>query len=328
MLSKVSIKRPVTTVMVMLIAALAGVVSLLGLNLDLLPNMTIPIAVVQTTYVGAGPEEIESLVTKPIEGALGTVSNVETITSTSSENSSMVLVQFVDGTDIDMAAIDMREKVDMVKGSLPEGADDPMIIKMDPSMLSTIMIGINGKDMDMQELTAFLDENVTNRIERIEGVASVSVVGGTEKEVEVILQPEKMQGYQVTASQISGLLQAENMNLPTGTIRQGDTKMQLRSVGEFQSVEEIQNLPLTTPTGALIHLYDVAEVREVTKDEESYALINGEKSLIYTIQKQSNSNIVDVSDKINSEIEKIVNEYPQASNDYAYHQQRITSQAL
>ena len=311
MLSKVSIKRPVTTVMVMLIAALAGVVALMGLNLDLLPNVTVPMAIVQTTYVGAGPEEIESLVTKPIEGALGTVSNVDTITSTSSENSSMVLVQFLDGTDVDMAAIDMREKVDMIKSALPESANDPMIIKMDPAMLSTIMIGVNGQNMEMRELTTFLDENVTNRIERIEGVASVSVVGGVENEVEIILQPEKMQGYQVTTSQISGLLQAENMNLPTGTIRQGDTKMQLRSVGEFKSVEEIQNLPLMTPAGALIHLYDVAEVKEVAKDEESYALINGEKSLILTIQKQSNSNVVDVSDKINKELDKIVKEYPQ-----------------
>lgn len=305
MFLKTAIKRPVTTVMIMLIAILGGMVSILGLNLDLMPSVDIPVAVVSTTYVGAGPEEMETLVTKPIESALGTVSNVDSITSTSSSNSSMVIVQFVDGTDIDMAAIDLREKIDLVKGSLPEGANDPMVIKIDPSMMSIIQVGVYGEGQDITSLTSALEDGIINRLERIDGVASVEMSGNLEKEIQVILNPEKMQGYGVTTQQVSGLLQSENLNMPAGKISQGETELQLRSVGEFESIEDIRNLPLTTPTGALIHLYDIAQVNETTKDSSSYALIDGEKSVVLTIQKQSNANLVDISDKINAELNKI-----------------------
>lgn len=307
--TKTAIKRPITTIMVMLVAILAGIVSLSSLNLDLMPSISVPIAAVSTTYVGAGPEEIETLVTKPIEEALGTVSNVDTIMSTSSANSSLVIVQFVDGTDVDMAAIDLREKIDMIKGSLPDGSNDPMVIKMDPNSMSSITVGVHG-DMDLTKLTSEVEDNVVSRLERIDGVASVSMTGSVEKEVQVVLKPEKMQGYNVTVQQISGMLQAENMNLPTGKISQGDTKLQLRSVGQFQSIDEIRDLPITAPTGALIHLRDVADVNEVEKDEDSYALINGQKSIILSIQKQSNANLVDISDKIVKELGKIGNDNP------------------
>lgn len=308
--TKTAIKRPITTIMVMLVFILAGLVSLSALKLDLMPSINIPIAAVSTTYVGAGPEEIESLVTKPVEEALGTVSNVDTITSTSSANSSMVIVQFVDGTDVDMAAIDLREKIDLVKSSLPEGANDPMVIKMDPSMLSSIMVGVHG-DMDLSKLTTEIEDHVINRLERIDGVASVSMTGSVDQEVQVVLKPEKMQGYNVTVQQISGMLQAENLNLPTGSIAQGDAKLQLRSVGQFESVDEIRDLPITTSTGALIHLRDVADVKEVEKEEDSYALIDGQKSIILTIQKQSNANLVDISEKIVEELDKIEADDPE-----------------
>lgn len=309
MLPKHSIKRPVTTVMVMLIAILAGVVSLLGLDLDLMPTIDIPIAVVSTTYSGAGPEEIETLITKPIESALGTVSNVDSISSTSSANSSMVLIQFVDGTDLDMAAIDMREKIDLVKGSLPEDANDPMVLKMDMAMMSSIMVGVSS-EKDLASLTTLLEDSIVNRIERIEGVAAVSIVGGVTKEIQVTMSPEKMQGYGITASQISGILKSENANFPTGEITQGEYKLQLRAVGEFRSVDEIRELPITTSNGVVIHLSDVADVSEGIKDEDSYTIINGKESIILSIQKQSDANIVNISDKVNAELDRIYKDYP------------------
>lgn len=130
MLPKTSIKRPVTTIMILLMTILAGFIGLSGLKMDLMPSIDIPIAIVSTTYVGAGPEEIENMITKPIEEALGSVSNVDKISSTSSANSSMVTVQFVDGTDIDMAAVDMREKIDLIKSTLPDDAEEPMVLKL------------------------------------------------------------------------------------------------------------------------------------------------------------------------------------------------------
>lgn len=309
MLSKFSIKRPVTTVMIMLMVVLGGFVSLTGLNLDLMPTIDIPIAIVSTTYVGAGPEEVETLITKPIEEAIGTVSSIKTLDSTSSSNSSMVMIQFEDGTDIDMAAIDIREKIDMVKSSLPEDANDPMVMKIDISAMSSIMVGVSDPKMDLGQLNTLLDENIVNRLERIEGVASVSITGGVENEVEIIVNPDKLQGYGISTSQIAQILKAENANYPTGKISQGDTKLQIRSVGEFKSVEEIRELPISTSNGAVIHLSDVATVNEVEKEIENYALINGEPSIILVIQKQSSANTVDISDKVNAEIAKIQKDY-------------------
>ncbi len=308
---KICIKRPVTTVMVMFIAILAGVVALLNLKLDLMPQMDIPVAVVSTTYVGAGPEEIESLITKPVEETMGTVSNVESITSTSSTNSSMVVIQFADGTDIDMAAVDMREKLDLMRSSLPEDAGEPLVMKIDLASMSNLIIGVHSEKMDMQELTSLLEDSIVNRLERIEGVASVSLTGAVEDEVQVILNPERMQGYGLSTTQLIGTLQAENINLPAGEIEQGTARLQLRSTGEFSSLDDIRNLPITTPAGALIHLRDVAEVRIAEKDEDSYALIDGEKSILLTIQKQSNANVVDVSDCVTKELKEISQDYPE-----------------
>ncbi|HIT72148.1 MAG TPA: efflux RND transporter permease subunit, partial [Candidatus Fimicola cottocaccae] len=280
MFSRISIKRPITTIMITLMVLLGGSVGLSALKLDLMPAMDIPVAVVSTTYVGAGPSEIENLITEPLEGALGTVSNVKTISSTSSANSSMIIVQFEDGTDIDMASIDMREKIDLIKGSLPEDANDPTVIKMDMEMMSSIMVGVSSNKYDLIELNSLVDENIVNRIERIEGVASVSLVGGIENEIEIKVKPEKMQGYGVTESSLAQVLSAENLNYPTGSIEQGTTSMQIRTVGEFKSVEEIRNLPIKTSTGAVVHVSDFAEVNEVEKDMSSFALINGEPGIM------------------------------------------------
>ena len=310
MFSRIAIKRPVTTIMVTLMVILGGVVGLSALKLDLMPSMDIPVAVVSTTYVGAGPSEIENLITEPLEGALGTVSNVKTISSTSSANSSMIIVQFEDGTDIDMASIDMREKVDLIKGSLPEDANEPMVIKMDTEMMSSIMVGVSSDKYDLTELNNILDESIINRIERIEGVASVSTAGGVEKEIEITVKPEKMQGYGITENNLAQTLAAENLNYPTGSIEQGTTSMQVRTTGEFKSIEEIKNLPVMTPSGAVIHVSDFADVKEVEKDMSSLALINGEEGIMLTIQKQSTANVVDISEKINEELEVISKDYP------------------
>lgn len=310
MLSKASIKRPVTTIMVMIIVVMTGIIALSGLKLDLMPTIDIPIAAVMTTYVGASPEDIETLITKPIEESLGTVANVDTISSVSSANSSTVIIQLEDGTDLDMASIDIREKIDMVKGSLPEDANEPIVFKMDVSMMSAIVVGITSDNMGLSELNTFLDDNVVNRFERIEGVASADLYGGVENEIEIIVEPDKMEGYGITTSQISQILKAENSNYPSGNIWQGNNKLQIRSLGEFKSIEEIKKLPITTGTGGIVHIDDIATVKEVQKDRDSYSYINGRQSIMISIQKQSTANVVDISDKVNAEISKVQKQYP------------------
>ncbi|MCI8341835.1 MAG: efflux RND transporter permease subunit [Firmicutes bacterium] len=311
MFSKAAIKRPVTTVMIMLIVVLAGLISNFTLNLDLMPSMDFPVAIVSTTYVGAGPEEIETLITKPLEEALGTVTNVDSISSTSSANSSIVIVQFVEDTNIDLAAVDMREKVDMVKSSLPEGANEPIVLKLDINSMTAIYVGIKSETLNLTELNTLVEDTVVRNFEKIEGVTSVSNTGGIENEVQITIMPEKLHGYGLTTSQISQVLSSENMDLPAGTVQQGTVNIQIKSNGEFNDVDEIRELPITTNSGAVIHLSDVAEVEYVEKDRTSYALIDGSPAIMLVIQKQSDANIVDVSEKVNAEIAKVQREYPQ-----------------
>ena len=314
MFSKLCIRKPVTTIMVTLMVFIAGIVSYFNLDQALMPDMDLPIAVVMTTYVGASPEEIEGLISKPMEESLGSIANVDTVTSYSSTNSSMVLLQFVDGTDIDMAAVDMRDKIDQMKSTLPDAAGDPMVIKMDINAMP-ITIGVKAENMDLESLNDLLEDNVVNRLERIEGVASVSLSGGITNEVRITVDPVKLAGYGLTTSTLSGLLAAENMNLPSGDLTQGNTTVAVRTIGEFTSVQEINNLPIPTSTGAVIHLSDVAKVEQVEADRDSFTYINGEKGILLSVDKQSTANLVKVSQSLKDEIAKLQRDYPELEID-------------
>lgn len=300
--------------MVTLMVFIAGIVSYFNLDQALMPDMDLPIAVVMTTYVGASPEEIEELISKPMEESLGSIANVDTVTSYSSTNSSMVLLQFVDGTDIDMAAVDMRDKIDQMKSTLPDAAGDPMVIKMDINAMP-ITIGVKAENMDLESLNDLLEDNVVNRLERIEGVASVSLSGGITNEVRITVDPVKLAGYGLTTSTLSGLLAAENMNLPSGDLTQGNTTVAVRTIGEFTSVQEINNLPIPTSTGAVIHLSDVARVEQVEADRDSFTYINGEKGILLSVDKQSTANLVKVSQSLKDEIAKLQRDYPELEID-------------
>jgi len=310
MLSRLSIKRPVTTIMVLCMVIFAGILSYSGLNLALMPSIDIPVAVVSTTYVGAGPSEMETLVTKPVEEALATVSNVDKITSVSNANVSTVIIQFVDGTDIDMATLDLREKLDLMRDSLPDEAREPLVIKMDMNA-QPVSVGVTSDQLDLQELNDLLDENVVKKLERIEGVSAVSLSGGEEKEIEITISPEKMEGYGISANQVAQVLSAENMNMPSGSVYQGSNKLQIRMVGAFSTVDEISHLSITTATGGVLQLRDIAQIEEVTKEKASYTLIDGREGILISLDKQSTANLVEVSDRINEELEKIRAEHPE-----------------
>ena len=302
-LSKVSIQRPVTTIMIMLIVILLGVISITRLSVDLFPNMSLPYAVVLTSYEGAGPREIETLLTRPLEGQLGTVSNLKNITSSSSNGSSMVMLQFNDGTDMNFATLDIREKIDMIKGFLPDDVGEPMVIKIDPNMMASMEIGISGS-YDLAQLKQIAEDKIINKIERIAGVASVSINGGQEKEVQITLDSSKLKGYNITPATIASILRAENINLPGGDIKHGNKTLTLRSIGEFNSIDEIRNLPITLP-GTTIYLRDIATVEETFKEMKNFSYINGNPSINLSIQKQSTANTVKVAKAVHNTLDEI-----------------------
>lgn len=306
---KTCIKRTVTTIMMTLIILLGGTIAYNNLELAMTPNIDLPVALVTCSYTGTAPEEMEDLVTKPIEETLATLTGVDTITSSSSNGSTMVMIQFVDGTDIDVATNDMRDKLDRVKGQLPDDATDPSIMKMDMNS-TTISVGVTSDKYDVDTLYNLLDENVSSTFERIDGVSSVSLSGGTDNEVRIIVDQSKMQNYGVTMNSISQALSAENKNMPSGDLKQGTTDISLRTVGEFESLEDIKNTFITTKSGNSIMIKDVAEVKEMQKDKESKALINGKEGCTFSLSKQSDANIVTVTDNITKAMDKVQQEYP------------------
>lgn len=309
MFAKFSVKKPVTITMIVLIIILLGAVSLSKLKVDLMPSIELPYAMVQTTYEGAGPEEIENLITKPLEQVIVTIENIDTISSISNEGSSILLLQFNFNTDMDNATLQMREKIDMIKGYLPEGTSSPVVMKLDPNSMPIMQLAISSKG-DIYTTQKIAEDVIQPRIERIEGTASANVYGGLEREVEIVLKEEMLKGFNLNSKYVAQILQAENLNLPGGTVMKGSNELTVRTVGEFKSVEEIRNVTIPLAKGGTVRLRDIADVNLVNKEQSSVTKLNGQDVVQIAVMKQSDGNTVNVAKKVNDELDKIRAEYP------------------
>lgn len=309
-LAEVSVKRPVTIIMTMLIIILLGGISLTRLPIDLMPNIEIPVSIVVTQYSGVGPQEIEKLITNPLEGAVSTVGNIDTVTSTTSEGSSIVIAQFKSGTDMDFATLQMREKVDQIKSRLPSDAGDPMVMKLDLGAMPVVILTLSGHDADLAKLQFIAEDKLKPQLERVSGAASVSVIGGYEDQVEIKTHLEKMNGYGLSIGYLAQIIGAENLNAPGGQVQKGTQKLTIRTTGEFKSVDEIKELMIPLPSGGQIRLKDIAEVGIGHKDIRSITKADGEKSVSLSIQKQSGTNTVNVANGVKAAVEEFAKEYP------------------
>lgn len=307
-LSELSVKRPVTTLMMVFIILTLGFVAFTKLQVDLYPEIEVPVAIVTTDYSGVGPEEIETLITKPLEQGLSTVSNIKSVSSTSSEGNSIVVVEFNYGTDMDFASLEMREKVDLVKGRLPDDAGSPMVIKIDPNAFPVLQIAFTNGD-DLTQLQTLIEDKIENRIERIDGVASVNISGGYEDEIRIEVSQEKLNGYGLSLDKIAGVLRAENLNLPGGEVFRGDREYLVRTTGEFKNIDEIKDLPIVLPAGGMVYLRDIAQVELTKKDVSSINRMNNRSSINMSVQKESNANTVLVAKEVKKELENIKKEF-------------------
>lgn len=292
-----------------LIVILFGTVSLTGLPIDLYPEIEVPVAIVATSYSGAGPQEIENLITKKIEGAIATVGNIDTVNSVSSQGSSIVIAQFDYGTNMDFASLEMREKVDLIKGTLPDDASQPMVMRIDPNAMPIIQIAISNHG-DLASIQSLVEDTFQQRFERLDGVASVDIGGGLVNEVKVTVDPWKLSNYGLSMNQLNQLLSSNNMNFPGGVVQNGEQELTIRIVGEFDTIDEIKNMPLTLNTGSVILLEDIANIEFTYQDVSAISRVNSKDSISMSIKKQSGKNTVQVADKVNREVEKIKEEYP------------------
>src|SRR5690625_3550871 len=285
-----------------------GIVSLRGLVVDLFPQIDLPIAVVATSYEDAAPEDIENLISKPVEGAVSSVEGIDMVQSQSQSGSSLVLMTFKNGVDLDQALLDVRERVDQIKGFLPDQSRDPSIIRFSPDQLPVIWVSLTGKNADV--LTQIAEEEVVPYFERQEGVASVTVEGGKEREIQLILDQAKLQQYGVTTQTLVQSLNSSNQSASVGRIDKGNQDLQLRVTGEFESIDDIKQTIVQTPSGATIHIDDVAEVKDTFKESSAVTLVDGEQSIVLSIMKKTDGNTVDVATNIKESMADLEGELP------------------
>ncbi len=297
-LSKFTVDRPVFTVMVILIVMFLGFIGFQELGLDLYPDIEFPVVAVMTEYEGATPEEVENLVTQPLEDASSTVDGIEDISSTSSSGQSIVINQFEFGTDLDFAQLDVREQIDMIRGMLPDGAEDPMIFTFDPQQLPIATYGFTG-ERSILELTDWAEDNLEPRLERLPGVASVDVTGGLDREIQVDVDQDSLHSYGLTLMDLTETLQAENLKQSGGDIEIGRKEMLTETDGEFDSVDEIRNLHLNNSG---LRLDQVAEITDGESEINQYARVDGVEGVGLSIQRESRANTVLVSRRIQEEI--------------------------
>ena len=303
-LPALSIRRPVAVVMVFLLVVVLGVVSLGRLKLDLMPKMNIPVAAVITTYEGAGPFEVENMITRPLEATLATVSNITGISSQSSGGTSWVMLEFDWGVNMDFALLEVRERIDMIKGFLPDEAGDPLVVKFDPSMMPVMNLAVSG-NAGQAKLKQIAEDEIAPRLERIPGVASVSVAGGLVRQINVDIDQEKLNAYGLSLQNVVQTLQAENLNLPGGYAQTGTLELVVRTLGEFTDLNDIAGINLVTPAGGAVKLGEIAEITDTHREQTGYVLFNGEPAVSLNIQKEAGANTVDVSRRVHRELEAI-----------------------
>lgn len=307
-LSDLAIRRSITTIMAVLLVVLLGLISFNRLNLDLLPNINFPGAAVITEYPGVGPEEVETLVTRPLENALSTVTNLKSINSISSPGQSVIILEFNWGTDMDFAMLDMREKADLVSSYLPDEVEKPMMFKFDPSLMPILQLGVTG-NFNLVELKKKVEEEVIPRLERLEGVASVDLVGGRDREILIELDKTKMDNYGISFSAVSQSLMMENLNLSGGEIERGKKVLLIKTTGKFKNVEDIRQILIPYGnSGGLVKLKEIGTVKDTFKEMKSIARVNKRPSIGLLVQKQTDSNTVKVTNRVKSEINELEKE--------------------
>ena len=297
------LKHKVTTIMAYVLIVVFGIMGFTSLPLALMPDIELPMAVVYTTYSNAGPQEVENMVTKTIESACASVSGMDEIQSLSSEGSSMVMVTFADGTDMDEAMVDLRDRIDRVKGFLPEDADAPMTMTIDVDAMPVVTVGLKGADL--AELQAIAEDDIQPALERIDGVASVDIAGGYENEIAIDTDADRLAGYGLSVSYIAQMLAAENVALPAGEVQSGDQSFSVRADGEFSSVSDIANTLIPLPTGGTVRLSEVADVYVAPKEQTAIAKIGGEPCITISVNKQSDTNTLQVAERAKDALDEV-----------------------
>ena len=294
--------------MIVLAIIALGIVSVRNLAVDLFPKIDLPIAVVATTYEDAAPEEVENLVSKPLENAISTVEGIDQIQTQSQPDASLVLMMFKNGVDLDQALLEVRERVDRVKDFLPERTGSPNIMRFSPDQLPVVWVSLTGKDANV--LTEIANDEVVPYFERQEGVASVTVEGEKTREIQIVLNEDRLEQHRVQTQEVMQAISSTNKASSVGSVEKGTQDLQVRITGEFESIADIKETVVHAESGAVVEVQDVAEVLDTYKKDSGVTLINGEPSVVLSVLKKSDANTVEVANNIRNNLAKIEADIP------------------
>lgn len=300
-LTKQVLRRPVTTVLVVLCLIVFGLSSVFSSKLELTPEMEMPMLVINAVYPGASPEDVEELVTKPIEDEIGTLTGVDTITSMSAENFGLVLLQYEYGKDMDKAYDDLKKKLDGLVNEFPEDVQTPTIIEMDINDTPAITLAVNNEQAD--NLYNYVDSRIVPEFEKLSSVASVNVSGGQEEYIKVELIPEKLAQYHLNMNAIAQCVGSADFSMPIGSTTVGNKKLSVTSGVDFDTIELLKKIPITLGNGNIIYLEDVAEVYSTPEEKSSIGRYNGKDTIALGIKKNQESSNMEVS----RDVLKVVN---------------------
>ncbi len=300
-LTRLSLKRPVSTLLLVLALAVFGFSSLLSLRLELMPDMDMPIMMVMTIYPGADPESVEALVSGEIEGQVASLSGVDSVMSYSQENMSMVLLQYDYSVDTNDAYLDLRAALDITAASLPEECQEPMVLQMDINAMPSIMYSVS--TTDGTDAFSVVNDTIVPELEAVSTVADVEVTGGREHYIRILLDEEALNQYGLSMNQIAQSITATDFTIPLGSLEQGSQSISAISTSENQTVQELQRIPLFTSVGSMIQLSDVAQVGWSQKDPDSISRFNGEDTISVSVTKNQTAGTIGMV----NDVKKVMN---------------------
>lgn len=309
-LSKIAVERPITLLMTTLIFVGFGIYGLQNLRLNLYPDVSFPTITVYTSYEGVAPEDIETLVTRPIEESVGSISGVRRIRSLSSQGASVVKLNFNWGTDLYEAENDVRKQLGFVERSIPNDAESPLVFSYDPNQEPIVVLTLTSNARSSRDLRTYANQILEQRIERVNGIASVETSGGLERQINVTIDNEKMRLYDVTIAEIAAKLAQENIQVPAGQLSEGNTIYSLRTIGEFKNIDQIKNTIVTVRDGQALLLKDVALVDDGIAQPIGNVHIDGEDGVILNVYRQSDANVVSAATDVVESLEDIKKSLP------------------
>ncbi len=298
------IERPVLTTMLVVVMVVMGFYSYTHLVTELIPNVNFPVIVVTTVYPGAAPGEVETQVTKKIEDQIATLADIEDLTSTSMESVSQIIVEFALEVDQDQASIDVKDKIDAIIGDLPGNAEEPIISKYDIAGEAVVELAVSGP-RPLSEIYTIVDNQVSEPLSRISGVAEIEVIGAQERQIQVAVHPELLRAYGLTLSDVLGTLAASNLNVPVGHITRDADEINVRLLGEIRDPAELADFRLTLPAGGRIPLSEVADILDTTEEIRESSTWNGQPAITVAVQKRSDANTVAVADGVFEAMDEI-----------------------